>query len=90
MIDRATWRDLAVRAGGLVVIAGSVGACLWARALMLGAPHEPTLGEAALVLASFVLSITGLVMVLMGRRRTRHEIDVTPGLTRGPASSPPY
>ncbi|WP_420141560.1 hypothetical protein [Sphingomonas sp.] len=61
-----TWRDIRIRAAGLAAIGAGVGACLWLRALMAAPPHEPTVLEFALVLASFVFSLGGLMMLLDG------------------------
>lgn len=61
-----TVRGGLIRLSGLIAIGGGCGASLWLRALMLGPPHEPTLLEFVLILASFVLALGGAVMLLSG------------------------
>lgn len=66
-----TMRDLAARILGAVCFAASWGICLWLRTVMAGPPQEPTLLQVALVLASFVLSLVGLLLVLNGAKMLR-------------------
>jgi hypothetical protein len=61
-----TRRDILARGAGVVAMAAGGGACLWLRALMQGPPHEPSLLEAALVLASFLLTLGGVLLLLNG------------------------
>ena len=63
-----TRRDLAMRLAGVPTLGAAWGACLWLRASMLGAPHDPTLLEFALVLASFVLTLVGGLLILNGEK----------------------
>jgi hypothetical protein len=63
-----TGRDRKVRLIGLGMVALGLGACLWLRELMTPLAAEPTLLEAGLVLASFVLSLGGLAAILNGER----------------------
>src|SRR4051812_31858959 len=55
-----TCRDLAARMLGAVTLATSWAICLWLRTVMLRPGNQPGLLEAALVLASFVLTLVGL------------------------------
>jgi hypothetical protein len=64
-------RDWAARLLGAACLGASWGSCLWLRTLMAGEPHDPTIGEAALVLASFLLTLTGLLLLLNGARMLR-------------------
>jgi hypothetical protein len=80
-----TRRDLAIRAGGVAAIGAGGGACLWLRALMAAPPHDPTLLEFALVLASFVLSLGGFMALLDGARLVEdHPVRREPGRHRLP------
>ncbi len=54
-----TLRDLAARLLGAACLGASWGACLWLRDLMNDPPREPTLLQAALGVASFVLTLAG-------------------------------
>ena len=63
-----TRRDLLARLTGGVSLGASWGVCLWLRALMTDGPDEPGLLQAALVLASFVLTLVGLVLLLGGEK----------------------
>lgn len=78
-----TRRDVAARTIGAASLAASWGTCLWLRALMGEPPREPTLLQAALVLASFVLSLVGLLLVLNGARMLR-----SPGAARKEGGAP--
>jgi hypothetical protein len=75
-----TRRDLSMRLAGVVTIGAAWVACLWLRTSMLGPPHDPTLLEFALVLASFVLTLVGGLLVLNGEKMIgpRSPRDVTP------------
>lgn len=75
-----TRRDLAMRLAGVATIAAAWGSCLWLRSSMLGPAHDPTLLEFALVLASFVLTLIGALLVLNGEKLIgpRRPRDVTP------------
>jgi hypothetical protein len=77
-------RDLMARLAGVACLGASWGACLWLRAKMLGPPHDPTLIEAGLVLASFVLTAIGLLLVLNGARMLQW-----PGPARTDDAAPP-
>ncbi len=77
-------RDLAARLAGVACLGASWGTCLWLRAKMLGPPHDPTLIEAVLVLASFVLTAVGLLLVLNGARMLQW-----PGPARADDAVPP-
>lgn len=61
-------RHMLARLAGVATLGASWGVCLWLRALMADAPNEPTLLQAGLVLASFVLTALGLVLILKGGR----------------------
>jgi hypothetical protein len=63
-----TRRDLLVRSVGLLAMTAGWGACFWLRALTMGAPHDATMLEFGLVLASFVLTLGGLTAILGGAR----------------------
>ncbi len=63
-----TRRDCLVRLVGVATIGAGWGTSLWLRASMLGTPHDPTLLEFALVLASFVLTLVGALLVLNGQK----------------------
>ena len=87
-------RDLAARLAGIACLGASWGACLWLRAEMAGPPHDPTLIEAGLVLASFVLTAAGLLLVLNGARMLqspgparRDDAVPSPAITRPDALS---
>lgn len=75
-----TQRDLTMRLAGVVTIGVAWGSCLWLRSSMLGPPHNPTLLEFALVLASFVLTSIGALLILNGEKLIgpRPPMDVTP------------
>jgi hypothetical protein len=60
--------DLTIRVSGMLTMGAGWGACFWLRALTGGPPHDPTLLEFGLVLASFVLTLGGLVALLGGSR----------------------
>jgi len=66
-----TGRDLAARLLGVATLGASWSVCLWLRALMPEAPAEPTLLQAVLVLASFALTLAGLLLMLKGERLLR-------------------
>ena len=63
-----TRRDCLIRLGGLAAIATGGGASLWLRTLMLGPPHDPTLLEFLLILASFAFALGGAVLLLNGAK----------------------
>ncbi|HMI18901.1 MAG TPA: hypothetical protein VK533_05100 [Sphingomonas sp.] len=75
-----TRRDLAMRLAGVATIGAAWGACLWLRGSMLGPPHDPTMLEFLLVLASFVLTLVGGLLILNGEKLIgpRPPRDVTP------------
>jgi hypothetical protein len=63
-----TARDVLVRTSGIAAIAGGWGASTWLRMLMQAPPHDPTLLEFGLILASFMLALGGAVLLLNGAR----------------------
>ena len=82
-----TARNITMRLGGLAAIAAGCGATLWLRAIMPNAPQDPTLLQAGLVVASFVLTLGGIVCLLnggmpfgsrAGRRRSRRSASGEP------------
>lgn len=73
-----TCRDLAARMLGAVTLATSWAICLWLRTVMLRPGNQPGLLEAALVLASFVLTLVGLLLLLNGARMLRHPGPAQP------------
>ena len=77
-------RDLCARSTGAASLAASWGVCLWLRSLMLRPGNEPSLLQAGLVLASFVLTLVGLLLLLNGARMLR-----SPGPARKQAALPP-
>lgn len=82
-----TARHVMVRlAGGALIVAG-FGASLWLRSIMPDAPQDPTLLEFTLVLASFVLTLSGAVLALKGETPFgRHAAGRRPASERaGPA-----
>ncbi|WP_404712741.1 hypothetical protein [Sphingomonas sp. MMS24-J13] len=64
-------RDLIARAIGGMCVAASWGVCLWLRAIMPEPPQGATLLQVGLVLASFVLSLIGLLLILNGAKLLR-------------------
>ncbi|WP_420138138.1 hypothetical protein [Sphingomonas sp.] len=56
------------RLAGAALIAAGWGSSLWLRALMPGRPEQPTPLECTLVVASFVLTLGGALLVLNGKR----------------------
>ena len=63
-----TRRDCLIRLSGLAAIGAGGGVSLWLRALMLGPPHDPTLLEFVLILASFAFALGGAVLLLNGAK----------------------
>ena len=63
-----TARNVLVRLGGVTSIGAGCGASLWLRAIMPSAPQDPTLLQFALVIASFILALGGVLFVLNGDR----------------------
>jgi hypothetical protein len=61
-----TARNIIARLGGLISIGAGCGTSLWLRVIMPGAPQEPTLLQFTLVIASFVLTLGGILFVLNG------------------------
>ncbi len=59
-------RDWAARLLGTASLGASWAACLWLRSDMPTTPNEPTVLQALLVLASFVLTLVGLLLILHG------------------------
>jgi hypothetical protein len=60
--------DLVARLVGACLIAAGWGSSLWLRALVPGRPEQPTLLECTLVVASFVLTLGGALLVLNGKK----------------------
>jgi len=61
-----TGRDLTMRGAGAALIGAGCGASLWLRSIMPGQPQDPTLLQFVLVVASFVLTLGGALLVLNG------------------------
>jgi hypothetical protein len=80
--------DLTVRAGGVTLIGAAVGASLWLRGLMSGPGDGPTLLEVALLLASFVLALSGAVMMLRGGRWLQPPREEVAPFPERPGASP--
>jgi hypothetical protein len=61
-----TKADFSARLLGIATLGASWGVCLWLRELMPETPNEPTALQAVLVLASFALTLAGLLLILKG------------------------
>ncbi|WP_116091612.1 hypothetical protein [Sphingomonas crusticola] len=66
-----TRRDLLARSTGVGVLIAGWASCLWLRALVPEGRHDPTLVELALVVAGFVLTLAGTLLILHGEKLLR-------------------